>query len=389
MTESHPTKPTDPGKPAKPSKPYPEFPLFPHAAGVWAKKIRGRLHYFGPWNDPAAALKKYEEQKDALHAGRKPREATDGLTVKDICNHFLNAKQALVESGELTNRSWMDYKEGCDLLVGQVGKARLVADLDQADFASLRNKAAKRWGPHRLKKMIQGIRSLFKYAYEADLVDRPMRFGPGFKKPTLKVLRRHKAEQGANLFTAEEVRKLIANAGQPLKAMLLLAINAGFGNADVGLLPLSALDLEGGWVNYPRPKTGINRRCPLWPETVTAIREALTARPTLKDTADAPLVFLTYRGNSWHTGTTDNPLSNATSKLLRALDINGRKGLNFYTLRHTFRTVADEAKDQPAVDHIMGHEPQHMSAVYREKVSYERLKAVTDYVHSWLFPGVQ
>src|SRR4051812_41341220 len=86
----------------KPAKPRPDFPLFAHAAGVWAKKIRGKLHYFGPWSDPDGALAKYNEQKEALHSGKKPRPASEGLTVKEVVNAFLNAKDALLEAGELS-----------------------------------------------------------------------------------------------------------------------------------------------------------------------------------------------------------------------------------------------------------------------------------------------
>lgn len=104
MSESDSTTPASPGKPAKPSKPYPEVPLTAHPPGYRCRKIRGKIHYFGPWDDPDAALTKYLEQKDALHAGRKPRPETEGLTAKELCNQFLNAKQALVDSGELLAR---------------------------------------------------------------------------------------------------------------------------------------------------------------------------------------------------------------------------------------------------------------------------------------------
>src|SRR3989442_9625908 len=101
MSEDHSTAPAVPSKPLKPSKPYPEFPLTAHPAGYWCKKIRGKLHYFGRWNDPDGALKKYLEQKDALHAGRAPHQDPESITVKDVANSFLTTKQALVDAGEL------------------------------------------------------------------------------------------------------------------------------------------------------------------------------------------------------------------------------------------------------------------------------------------------
>jgi integrase len=70
-------------------------------------------------------------------------------------------------------------------------------------------------------------------------------------------------------------------------------------------------------------------------------------------------------------------------KLLNSLGINDHR--NFYCLRHTFRTIADAAKDQPATDHIMGHETPHMSSVYREGIEDARLRAVAEHVRRWLF----
>jgi integrase len=367
----------------KPAKPRPDFPLFPHATGRWAKKIRGQLHYFGPWADPDVALAKYLAEKDALIAGRKPRskEDTDALTVFVLGNKFLNAKKALVESGELSERTWAEYREVCRLIVKVFGKFRRVEDIDADDFARLRKIMAKRWGPYRLGKFIQCIRSVFNYG--GALMKIRIDFGPDFKRPSKKTMRLHRAAQGSRMFEADELRRILAAAGMPMQAMILLGVNCGFGNADCGRLPISALDLEGGWVNFPRPKTGIQRRCPLWPETIDAIKESLAARPTPRAEEDQGLAFITATGRSWHKAIADSPITKEMRKLLDSLDINGHR--NFYALRHTFETVAGESRDQVAVDAIMGHAKDDMASVYRERISDARLRAATEFVRGWLY----
>ncbi len=176
-------------------------------------------------------------------------------------------------------------------------------------------------------------------------------------------------------------------ASPQIKAMLLLGINAGFGCTDCATLPLRALDLKGGWVNFPRPKTGVSRRCPLWTETIDAVKLAIKHRPDAKDDTLRSLVFIGQRGAGFAQAKQTHWLvSGETVALLKRLKLH-RPGIGFYALRHTFQTVAEEAHDLAAVQSIMGHAPSSndMSAVYRERISDERLRAVADHVHQWLF----
>jgi integrase len=343
------------------------------------------LYYFGPWSDPDGALAKYLEQKDALHAGRAPRPDPQTVTVKDVANGFLNAKREAMAARELSQRTWLDYRSIMDMLVEGFGKHRAVASLEPQDFAGLKSKLTKRNGPHRICTIIQVSRCAFKHAYDSGQLDTAVRFGPAFKRTSKKTLRLHRARQGPKLFTREEILRLLDTAGMPLRAMILLGVNAGYGNTDCGNLPLSTLDLEHGIIDFPRPKTGIPRRCVLWPESIQALQEALAQRPKPKKEEHTGLVFITAHGGSWAKDESSGPLVWTMRKLLTRLGINGRKGLGFYTLRHTFRTIADEAKDQPAADYIMGHEVPHMSFIYRETISDERLRAVVEHVRKWLF----
>lgn len=383
----------------RPPKPYPEFPLCAANNGFWQKKIRGKIHYFGRWGRVVdgklsriredgcwqEALEEYKSQVDDLKAGRTPRvKGGEGLTVGELRGRFLTSKSRALDASEINARTYGEYRAIADRLMSVFGENRLVSDLAADDFEALRDGMAKQWGPVRLGNAIQQVRTVFKYGYETGLIDKPVRFGPSFKKPSASVLRRHRAQNGERMLEADELRRLLGAATVPLKAMVLLGINCGFGNHDCATLPLSALDLEGAWIRFPRPKTGVDRRCPLWSETVTALREAIAARPEPKDDDAADLAFVTTRGRPWLSRGIANPVSVATRDLMKDVGVHG-KGIGFYTLRHVFRTIADGSRDQVAVNYIMGHTDASMAATYRERIDDARLRAVVEHVHAWLF----
>jgi len=401
----------DGNKAAKPDKPHPDFPLFPHGCGYWAKKIKGKCHYFGKWDDPQAALELWLQQKDDLLAGRSPRvsrTSRGGLTVRELVNKFMNAKRRQVAAGDLTTRSWQDYHGTCARLVKAFGVSRVVSDLHAEDFARLRDTIVKTRAGIATGNEIQRVRTVFKYGYDNHLFDTPVRYGTAFNKPSARTLRLERHSKGPRMYLAADLRKIVAAAGVPLKAMILLGVNCGFGNGDCGGLTQAAVDLDGGWVTYPRPKTGVQRRCWLWPETVEALKAAIAERPAPKSKAAAGLVFLTKYGAPWAKvqalpaalatevdgapvkagGGADNPVSKEFTKVLKDQGLH-RPGLGFYALRHTFETIAGESRDQVAVNAIMGHAPiaNDMSAVYREGISDARLRAVAEHVRGWLWPA--
>lgn len=115
--------------------------MFWHQQGYWAKKIEGKLHYFGTrggsWQD---ALKEFESQVHLLQLG-EPRSVT-GVTVKDLCNLFLASKNQFVQSGEFALRSFRDYRRVCKQICKLLGESRDVEKLMPSDFATLRADAA-------------------------------------------------------------------------------------------------------------------------------------------------------------------------------------------------------------------------------------------------------
>jgi integrase len=384
----------------KPTKPHPDFPLYAHNTGRWAKKVHQKTYFFGTWDDPDGALAEWLRVKDDLLADRTPRPAAGGFTLRELLDRFMVSKRDLLDNGEITARTFTEAYATCKRLGDAFGLRRPVVDLMAGDFERLRRSVAKRWGPIRLANEIQRVRSVFKFGYESGLIDKPVRFGPGFKKPSRKVLRLNRASKPPRMFEAAELRKILAKAGATMRAMILLAVNCGYGNGDVASLPITALDLQRGWIDFPRPKTGIARRCPLWTETITALQTVLKQRPTPKASADEGLVFITKYGHSWvrmevadyDSGKIkpkqDDSVAKEFTKLLKALELR-RPGVGFYALRHTFETIGGDSRDQVAVNAIMGHVDDSMACTYRERIDDARLRAVVDHVHGWLFCAEQ
>jgi len=191
---------------------------------------------------------------------------------------------------------------------------------------------------------------------------------------------------------------MLKRATGQLRAMILLAINGGFGNTDCSELSVAALNWRKRIIDYERRKTAVQRVVPLWPETVVALQDVLNGeRPKPRKPEYEGLVFLTSFGNPWKVEViqSEQPgkplrikrqqaISLEFSKLLTQLGFK-RPGIGFYALRHTFRTWADEVKDQHAIHRIMGHAIPGMSGIYVEEISIKRLRAVVNHVRKKVF----
>jgi len=244
----------------------------------------------------------------------------------------------------------------------------------------------KKWGAQRVSNEITRVRSVFKFAVGSKLIDRAPAFGLEFAKPSAKAIRKERAKKGPRMFEPSELRQVLDTASPQLRAMLFLGINAGFGCTDVATLPAKAVDLKNGWVTYPRVKTGVERRVPLWPETVAAIQAAVEASPDAKGDQKS-LLFISQRGKAFGGAKQTHWLvSGETVALLKRLKLH-RPGLGFYSCRHTLQTIGEECHDMPAVAAIMGHvaRTNDMASRYRERIADDRLKAVTDHLRHWLF----
>jgi integrase len=375
---------------AKPLKPE-GCPLTPSGGGSWVKKIGGKTYAFGAWHDLEGALKRFYSEVDFIRAnGIRPEPNRTSVTVEEIVNQFLKRQNERAEAPEdadekITDRHYNDLWESCNSFVNVIGKLKIVDSLRPSDF----EKAAQAFAtksdgtlasPSTIAGHIRRTKAMLNWAYDAMLIDRPIRTGKTFRVPSKKTFRKHRNLQPEKVFSPSEIHGMIAAAPVTIKAAIWLGINCGLNNSDVGKLPLSTyLERKNNWLTYARSKNAVFRKLPLWPETQQAIDVMLGSRVEPNSIAARKSLFLTRYGNRFG----DSTISTEVQKLKRKLGIE-RRGCGFNALRHCVETFG--GFDQTAINVLMGHVDPHISSEYREIISFpeQRLVGVTNTIRVWL-----
>lgn len=380
-----------------------DCPLFQHANGQWAKKVLGKLHYFG--KDLDEALGRWADERDYLLAGKPVKRNDTRPTLVELGNLYADKCKARILDGEMVQRSFDESKKTIDKMISLLGENCRPEDLDALDFSKLkqslfepieRTKAIRggvkgisveRRSPVTVAGDVRRVRAFLNWCSDTNLIA-PCRWAKEFQPITAKQSRKSRVQSSRKLLAPADVRSIIDSASVGLKPLILLGINAGLGAADLANWTMEDLpNLKGDvWIDTSRGKTEAPRRFVLWPQTRDAIVAWLAVRPEpFPEARDR--VFVTKEGVAWVRGETD-----AVSKaFLKTRKDAGVKRGTFYDLRRAFQTIGAQTKEYRACSFIMGHvvEERDMSGRYTVDIPDKTIKKVCDHVRKWLFGGAK
>ena len=351
--------------------PWSDFPLQQYANGQWGKKIKGTRHHFGVIADPVTAHARYEA---LMKFGDKNHVAKDA-TVELAISEFMASKERKLKRGAISADTMANHIAAGQRLEDFLGASFPLGKLGPKALNEFRDSWPNDWSPLTVRDACVRTLAIIRYANKTIAAKDPVDTGEAFETPTEREVLIARANAPTRYFNAREIKKLVKASDSQMRAMILLGLNCGFGNADIGRLEWSQIDLNLQWYRSPRGKTGQWREAWLWPETVDAIQASGERHDQL--------VFLTKYGRPWWVdGDGRRPLSQEFRKLAKDVGVY-RKGVGHYALRHVFLTVADELGDTTAMRIVLGQKDPTISQSYRERIDPKRIKRVCSHVRKW------
>ena len=314
----------------------------------------GRRIYLG--SDKEQALEKYHR----LGLGQvltPVEEVTPNplISVKELANRFIAAQRANWRNPEATLACYKDW-------LGRFLRdhRRLMAsDFTVEAFADWKLSLKKRgYSAESINHYLSAVRAMYVFAEETDLIQ---------KAPKLRRVKNEtKPRPGAKdkpLYTPDDLQKLLISADLQMRAMILLALNCGFGPKDVRDLTWN--HIENDRVTLPRSKTGVCQTYLLWAEIRALLEEIrqerldLSARMAKRKAlwSDNGHVFVTRFWKPW----SKDAVAEQFRKLCKKA---GVPCYGFYRLRH----CASTAMSMVATPHVQRKFMRHSQL--QQQVTY-------------------
>lgn len=359
-------------KTRKPSWPFKhETTLTPASNGQWRKRHKGRDYYFGPIDDPNGALAEWRARWPGILRGETeaPAPRQIYLTIKAAFEQFINHQLAQHRNGDLTWETVSEYKYLARKAIRAVGEKRDIGQLETRDFDKMLRAVDGLSAISRHKYVIK-IKTMLNWI--SDQFGISIQIPASFKGPPMKAIRKQRNERDDKTLTRKQIQTLLDVADDQAKALILLGINGGFGNADASALRVKDIDLNNAVIDHFRNKTEARRVVPLWPQTVDAIRQVIDPSRELLfvDSVGKPLVRRGKHG-----------ICRIMEELRSATSIQA----TYYGFRYTFATIAAQVADDHARKLIMGHVIDGVSENYVLTFPKRRLLKVSNHVRKWLF----
>jgi integrase len=215
----------------------------------------GKRVYLG--SDRDQALKRYHEFGLGTEPVGEESSPPVDVRVKDLANRFLAAQQANWRNPASTLKC---YKDWLGRFIKDHPRLRAV-DFTVERFAAWKlSLKASNYSPESINHYLGAVRAMFTFAEETGIIPQ----APKLKRVKNEVRVRAGSKEKP-LYQLDDLSKLLKKADSQMKAMIMLALNCGFGPKDIRDLTWD--DFDGDRVTLPRSKTGVCQTYLLWSET--------------------------------------------------------------------------------------------------------------------------
>ena len=325
----------------------------------------GRRIYLG--SDKDQALRKYHQLGLGFEPVPEELAPLVVITVKELANRFITAQQANWRNPKATLKC---YKDWLGRFIKDHPRLR-AADFTVEKFAMWKLSLKERnYSPESINHYLGAVRAMFTFAEDTSIIQ----LAPKLKRVKNEA-RARTGSTGKPLYALEDLTRLLKQADPQLKAMLILALNCGFGPKDIRDLTWG--HIEGARVTLPRSKTGICQTYLLWPEARSLLdnikqkRAELIVRMAKRKVqhCDNGHVFMTRFWRPW----SKDAVAEQFRKLCKKADV---PCYGFYRLRHCASTAMSLVATPHVHRKFMRHSQLQQQVTYTHTPDVEVDKAI-------------